>query len=58
MSASADGSVPIGIGEAAGATVEERRDAHEVSSLSASCPAPLDQRQWPVTLSRASMVDE
>ena len=29
--ASADGSVPIeiGIGEAAGATVEERRDAHE-----------------------------
>ena len=32
MSGSAGGSVPIeiGIGEAAGATVEERRDAHEV----------------------------
>ena len=31
-SASADGCVPIeiGIGEAAGPTVEERRDAHEV----------------------------
>jgi hypothetical protein len=51
-SASADGCVPIeigiGIGEAAGATVEERRDAHELvvapgQMRGAARPAPSPQ---------------
>jgi hypothetical protein len=50
MSGSADGSVrvEIGIGEAAGATVEKRCDAQEVIVAPARCAATLNQGStWP-----------